>query len=137
MDPSQFFNVHPKRIASPTVQSFHLSRMRSPHNAVSDLMIELGMDASVKHTVVNDPQNPLRWLITFESAPGALIHSRLHVEVIQGNPYAYACVLERMSVGLSVMTRIMNALMTHLEEEPHPDEDAPEEGGPPGGEPPG
>jgi hypothetical protein len=111
--------------------------MRSPHNAVSDLMIELGMDASVKHTVVNDPQDPLRWLITFESAPGALIRSRLHVEVLQGNPHPYACVLERENVGYSVLTRIMGALMNHLEEVPQPDEDAPAEGSPPGGEPPG
>ena len=111
--------------------------MRSPHNAVSDLMIELGMDASVTHTVVLDSQNPLRWLITFESAHGALIHSRLHVELMQGNPHPYACVLDRENVGLSVMSRIMNALMNHLDEEPLPDEDAPEERAPPGGEPPG
>ena len=92
--------------------------MRSPVNAVSDLMNELGMYQSVRDTVVHDPENPNRWLITLESVPGSLIRSRLHVEVIQGDPNPYACVLERHNVGYVRMTRIMDKLMRRLERPP-------------------
>lgn len=92
--------------------------MRSPHNAVSDVITELGMAGSVQETVTQDPLDPMRWLVTFESLPGTLIHSRLHVEVLQGNPHASACVLEKQNVGYMAMNRIMNRLMDRLEDPP-------------------
>ena len=108
--------------------------MRSPHNAVSDVITELGMAGSVQDTVTQDPLNPMRWLVTFESHPGALIHSRLYAEVLQGNPYASACVLEKQNVGFRAMNRIMNRLMDRLEDPPR---SSPASGQPPlGGSPP-
>jgi len=92
--------------------------MRSPYNAVTDVMNELGMLHIVRETVELDPQNPRRWLITFESLPGSLIRSRLHVEVLEGDPHAFACVLDRVNVGYSSMTRIMDRLMRRLERAP-------------------
>jgi hypothetical protein len=107
--------------------------MRSPHNAVSDVIAELGMDGTVRDTVELDPQTPGRWLITFESIPGSLIYSRLHIEVMEGNPHAFACILERENVGYSAMTRIMDRLMRRLERAPRALQ--PSGQSPPGGEP--
>jgi hypothetical protein len=89
--------------------------MRSPHNAASDVITELGMERIVRDTVEQDPQDPHRWLVTFESMPGALIHSRLHVEIMEGNPHPYGCVLERHNVGYRAMNRIMDKLLTRLQ----------------------
>ena len=92
--------------------------MRSPHNAASDVITELGMSGVVRDTVEQDPQNPNRWLVTFESMPGALLYSRLHVEVLEGNPYPVACVLGRYNVGYRAMNRIMDKLMNRLQDPP-------------------
>jgi len=92
--------------------------MRSPHNAVWDVKNELGMLETVRDTVEQDPQTPGRWLVTFESSPGSLIRSRLHVEVMEGDPHPFACVLDRVNVGYSTMTRIMEKLMSRLERAP-------------------
>lgn len=108
--------------------------MRSPYNAVTDVMNELGMLQSVRDTVEQDPQNPDRWLITFESLPGCLIRSRLHVEVMQGEQHPFACVLERENVGYSALNRIMDKLMRRLERPPRAS--PPSGQSPPGGEPP-
>jgi hypothetical protein len=105
--------------------------MRSPHNAAWDVMNELGMLQTVRETVEQDPENPERWLITFESAPGSLIRSRLHVEVMEG---PVACVLERENVGYSALNRIMDKLMRRLERPPRAS--PPSGQSPPGGEPP-
>ena len=91
---------------------------RSPVAAVSDVMNELGMNRHIRETVKQDPENPGRWLITFESYPPSLAHSRLHLEVMDGDPHPYACVLERVNVGYRPMTRIMNKLMDRLESAP-------------------
>jgi hypothetical protein len=88
--------------------------MRSPYNAVADVMSELGMLQSVRETVTQDPENPRRWLITFESIPFPN-GPRIHIEVIEGEPHPYACVLERRSCGYRSMTRIMDKLMDRLE----------------------
>lgn len=106
--------------------------MRSPINATSDVMDELGMNQAVRETVEQDPQNPGRWLITFESVPGSLIRSRLHVEVMQGEDHPFACVLDRRNVGYSTMTRIMDRLMRRLE---RPRSSRLSVQSPPGGEP--
>lgn len=92
--------------------------MRSPHNAASDVMNELNMYQRVRETVQSDPQNPGRWLVTFESVPGSLVHSRLHVEVMENEGTPYACVLERQNVGYRPMARIMDKLMDRLERPP-------------------
>jgi hypothetical protein len=107
--------------------------MRSPYNAVTDVVNELGMNQTVRETVEPDPQNPRRWLITFESVPGSLIRSRLHVEVMEGDPHAFACVLDRLNVGYTAMNRIMDRLMRRLERPPR--SSAPSAQSPPGGEP--
>jgi hypothetical protein len=104
--------------------------MRSPHNAVTDVMNELGMVQSVRETVIQDPENPRRWLITFESVPGSLIRSRLHVEVLEGDPHAFACVLDRQNVGYRAMNRIMDKLMRRLGRAPRA---SPPSGQPPSG----
>jgi hypothetical protein len=92
--------------------------MRPPHTALWDVKNELGMLETVRDTLEQDPQNPGRWLLTFESTPGSLIHSRLHVEVMEGDPHPFACVLERKNVGYSAMTRIMDKLMRRLDRPP-------------------
>jgi hypothetical protein len=103
--------------------------MRSPHNAVTDVMNELGMLQSVRETVIQDPENARRWLITFESIPfpdGPF----LHLEVIEGDPHPFACVLERRNCGYRSMTRIMDRLMRRLERPPRA---SPPSGQPPSG----
>jgi hypothetical protein len=105
--------------------------MRSPYNAVTDVMNELGMLQTVRDTVTQDPENPLRWLITFESIASPQ-GPRLHIEVIEGEPHPYACVLERRSCGYRSMTRIMDRLMDRLEE---PRASRSSGQSPPGGEP--
>jgi len=107
--------------------------MRSPHNAASDVVNELGMLQTVRETVEPDPLNPRRWLVTFESLPGSLIRSRLHVEVMQGDPHPFACVLDRQNVGYSAMNRIMDRLMRRLDRPPR--SSPPSGQSPPGGEP--
>jgi hypothetical protein len=101
--------------------------MRSPYNAVTDVMNELGLLQTVRDTVTQDPQNPHRWLVTFESA-----QFRLDVEVIEGEPYAYACVLNRFNLGYRSMSRIMDKLMDRLEA-PRASQSSGQS--PPGGEP--
>ena len=108
--------------------------MRSPHNAASDVMNELGMYQVVRETVEQDIQNPGRWLITFESVPGSLYRSRLHVEVMENEGNPFACVLERQNVGYRPMARIMDKLMDRLERPPRssrPSRQSPSGGSPP------
>ena len=105
--------------------------MRSPHNAVTDVMNELGMLHSVRDTVTQDPDNPRRWLVTFESVQTNPTF-RLDVEVMEGEPHAYACVLNRFNVGYRSMTRIMDKLMDRLEA---PRVSRPSRQSPPGGSP--
>ena len=109
-------------------------KMRSPHNAAWDVLNELGMLQTVRETVSQDPENPRRWLVTFESVPGSLTHSRLHVEVMEGEPHAYACVLDRRNVGYRMMTHMMDRLMRRLERPPRaspPSGQQPSAGSPP------
>lgn len=90
--------------------------MMNIHNAVSDTMDELGMTGRVESHVDQDPQNENRWLVTFQSPAGSLIHSKLHVEILQlGNDNVVGCVLERRNVGSSRMNRIMDTLMDFLD----------------------
>lgn len=104
--------------------------MRSPHNAASDVIAELGMASTCQDSVESDPANPRRWVVTFESRPHTLIHSRLRVEVIHGNPHAFACVLERRNVGYRAMNRIMDRLMDRLATASLPSELPPSGGSP-------
>lgn len=86
------------------------------HNAVSDTMDELGMTGRVESLVDQDPQNENRWLVTFQSASGSLIHSKLHVEIMRlPNDNVVGCVLEKRNVGHSRMNRIMDTLMDLLD----------------------
>lgn len=101
-----------------SISVFPQPKMRSVHNAVSDVVVELGMTNVVRDFVEQDPQNPRRWLVTFESMPGALVHSRLHVEILETEGYPAACVLDRRNVGRRVMARIMNKLMDRLDTPP-------------------
>lgn len=107
--------------------------MRSPYNAVYDTMNELGLLQTFHETITQDPENPQRWLITIEScAATPTPHRRLDIEVIEGDPNPYACVLNRFAIGYRPMSRIMNKLMDRLEEA-RPSR--PSGQSPPGGEP--
>lgn len=92
-----------------------VNKMRSPINAAWDTLHELGMLNLLKETIEQDPQDPERWLITFESLPGVTPQSRLHVELFPG---PVAAVLDRQNVGRSVMNRIMDKLMDRLDRPP-------------------
>jgi hypothetical protein len=108
--------------------------MRNPHNAASDVMNDLNMCQTVRETVTYDNENPGRWLVTFESVPGALVHSRLHIEIMENEGTPFACVLERQNVGYRPMTRIMDRLMDRLEDPPRssqPSQQSPSGGSPP------
>ena len=108
--------------------------MRNPHNAASDVMNDLKMYDVVRETVESDPQNPGRWLITFESVQGADRRFRLHVEVMENEGNPFACVLERVGLGYRPMSRLMNRLMDRLEDPPRssrPSRLSPSGGSPP------
>lgn len=106
--------------------------MRSPSIVAQEVMSELRMASTAQYSAVQDPENPTRWLFTFESLPHSLIRSRLHIEVMQGETYPFACVLERQNVGYSALNRIMSKLMDRLEQ---PRAYPPSAQSPPGGEP--
>jgi hypothetical protein len=106
--------------------------MRLPSLVAHEVMTELQMTSTAQHTAIQDPENPNRWLFTFESLPNSLVRSRLHIEVMQGETYPFACVLERQNVGYSALNRIMSKLMDRLEE---PRAYRPSGQSPPGGEP--
>lgn len=116
--------------------------MRSPENAVSDVLEELNMQQIVIDTTVQDPRNPERWLIKFESKPEALIHSFILIEIMENNGDFLGCVLQRHNCGRRAMTRIMDLLMNKLEslppsqqqplEEQQPALPASDRNGPPG-----
>jgi hypothetical protein len=90
--------------------------MRSLYNVVSDLMEELGMVGQVRETVYQE--GPGRWVVQFKSLPGALIRSRMTIEILENAPHdPVGCVLEKYNVGRSVMTEIMDTLMDLLDED--------------------
>ena len=90
--------------------------MRSLYNVVSDLMEELGMVGQVRETVYQE--GPGRWVVQFKSLPGALIRSRMTIEILENAPHdPVGCVLEKVNVGRSVMTEIMDTLMDLLDED--------------------
>ena len=96
-------------------------------------MNELGLHQTFHETVIQDPENPRRWLITIESCAATPVpHRRIDIEVIEGDPNPYACVLNRFAIGYRPMTRIMNKLMDRLEA-PRPSQLSGQS--PPGGEP--
>jgi hypothetical protein len=97
--------------------------MRSPYNAVTDTMNELGMDDSVRDTIRQDDNNHRIWHIRFESVPTALIRSILEIEVVQEEDGdASVCVIRRFNVGRRVMNRIMNCLVENLDDSPRLEE---------------
>jgi hypothetical protein len=87
---------------------------RSVHNAVSDVLSELGMNNTVDATIEQDVQNPGRWLVTFTSRPGSLTVSMLEVEVLENNGNPAACVLSSVNVLRHKLTLIMDLLMERL-----------------------
>jgi hypothetical protein len=108
--------------------------MRSLHNCVSDLMNELGMVGQVRETVYQAA--PGRWIVQFKSLPGALMRSRLTIEILENAPYdPVGCVLEKYNVGRSVMAEIMDTLMDLLDDDevrlPAPLGQSPGQGEPP------
>lgn len=104
---------------------------RSVHNAVSDVLSELGMTNTVEETIEQDVQNPGRWLVTFTSRPGSLTVSMLEVEVLENNGNPAACVLSSVNVLRHKLTLIMDLLMERLWE---PRSSQPSEQSPPGAE---
>lgn len=100
--------------------------MRSVHNAVSDVLSELGMTETVEATI---EQEPNRWLVTFSSRPGSLTVSMLEVEILENNGNPAACVLSTVNVLRHKITLIMDLLMDRLWD---PRSSAPSEQSPPG-----
>ena len=93
--------------------------MRNPINAVSDTLIATGLAESVRDITTQDPENPRKWKVRFESKNNALIRSFLVVEVIEEDDGdASVCVLRRFNVGRRAMIRIMNTLVDQLDDEP-------------------
>lgn len=108
-----------------------LVTMRSVHNAVSDVLSELGMTNVVEETVRHDDENPGRWLVTFTSRPGSLMLSLLEVEILENDGNPAACVLSTINVLRHKVTLIMDLLMERLWE---PKSSQPSEQSPPGAE---
>lgn len=78
--------------------------MRSPHNAASDVIRELGM-TNVRETVTHEEG---RWVVRFES----LTHSAfLEIEVLENGA---VCVLRRFHCGRRAMYRILNKFTERL-----------------------
>ncbi len=90
--------------------------MNNPHNAVTDTMDQLGMHNAVSSSVSIDPEVENRWIIRFESLPGALIRSYIEIEVIEeeDDEEPTVCVLQRHNVGFRAMNRLMDALVENL-----------------------
>lgn len=109
-----------------------LTRMRNPHNAVSDTIEQLRM-RDVVEEIVTFEHNV--WTIRFESLPNALIHSVLEIQVIEEEDGdASVCVMLRSNIGRRSLNRLMTALVDNLDDEPR--EDLPfEQQPPPGGQP--
>ena len=91
-------------------------RMNNPHNAVTDTMDQLGMNNAVSSSVSIDPEVENRWIVRFESVPGALIRSYIEIEVIEeeDEEEPTVCVLQRHNVGFRAMNRLMDALVENL-----------------------
>jgi hypothetical protein len=93
--------------------------MRNLNNAVTDMMVELGMGDAVRDTITNDPNNQRMWTIRFESHPNALIHSLLVIEVIEEDDGdASVCVMQKVNVGFRALNRIMDRLVSNLDDMP-------------------
>jgi hypothetical protein len=93
--------------------------MRNPINAVSDTLIATGLAEAVRDITVQDPDDPRKWTIRFESKNNALVRSFLVVEVIEEDDGdASVCVLRRFNVSRRAMIRIMNTLVDQLDDEP-------------------
>jgi hypothetical protein len=93
--------------------------MRNPNNAVSDTLASIGLADTVRDITIQDPINPRKWTVRFESKNNALIRSFLVVEIIEEDDGdASVCVLRRFNVGRRAMVRIMNALVDALEDQP-------------------
>lgn len=93
--------------------------MRNPINAVSDTIAAVGLGDTVSDITIQDPVNPRKWTVRFESKNNALIRSFMLVEVIEEDDGdASVCVLRRFNVGRRAMVRIMNTLVQALEDPP-------------------
>lgn len=93
--------------------------MRNPINAVSDALATTGFADTVRDITIQDPVNPRKWTVRFESKNNALIRSFLVVELIEEDDGdASACVLRRFNVSRRAMVRIMNALVDQLDDQP-------------------
>jgi hypothetical protein len=86
--------------------------MKNVHNAVTDALYDLGY-ANVRENVHADPNSENeRWTVEL-----LLDEKRLFVEVIQGDPHVYACVLNNTGFSNRFVNGFMDALMDYLDED--------------------
>jgi hypothetical protein len=86
--------------------------MKNVHNAVTDALYDLGY-ANVRENVHADPNmENERWTVEL-----LLDEKRLFIEVIQGDPHVYACVLNNTGFSNRFRDLFMDALMDNLEDD--------------------
>ena len=82
--------------------------MKNIHNAVSDMLEELGIEHRVQARVELDPNNSVRYLAWFIDVD--VPDSILEIEVIDTDERPTMCVLERKGFSERSMCRIMDEL---------------------------
>lgn len=75
------------------------------------------MRETCEYHVQQDSRDSTRWVITFRSRPESMIESMIVVEVFDEERGPIACVLQRKNCSRSAMIRIMNRLMTMLDDD--------------------
>lgn len=90
------------------------SKMRSIHNAVSNMLDDLGMNNTVSDRISTDPNNPNRSIVLLKSKANVLTHGNLVFEVIDTGDNPIVCVLSSENVSQRTMQKIMDTLMDNL-----------------------
>ena len=65
------------------------SRMRNPHNAISDVLFALGLDALLDDETQADPNNTAHWTILLKCKAGVSTTHPLHNVSIAITPHAW------------------------------------------------
>jgi hypothetical protein len=89
--------------------------MRSIHNAVSDVVNELGLVDQLNDHIYHLAD---RWIVRFVSKPGAMVFFVLEAEVLEEENEPTLCVLHRVGMSRRTMERIMDSLENALTEAP-------------------
>jgi hypothetical protein len=86
--------------------------MRNVDNAVSDSLYDVGYEDVdfIVHADANQPN--ARWVIELTRRQRKMV-----IEVIQGDPHVFACVLRNDGFSLRFRDLFMDALMDNLEDD--------------------